>query len=63
MISITRHQSYQRLSLWLVIYNHNLGFLRSKLKGFTLELVDAFTSEPHARFLRSVPSYINNYIV
>jgi hypothetical protein len=63
MISNTRHQSYQCLSLWLGIYGHSSEFLRSKLKVFALEHVDAFTSEPYARFLRSVPSYINNYVV
>jgi hypothetical protein len=59
MINNTRHQSYQRLSIWLGFYDHNCGFLRSKLKVFTLEHVDVFPSEPHARFLCSVLSCIN----
>jgi hypothetical protein len=41
MIMNTTHQSYQRFSLWLVIYALKCGFLCSKLKVFTLEHGDA----------------------
>jgi hypothetical protein len=34
-----------------------------KFKVFTLEPGDVYTSEQLARFLRSVPHYINTYIV
>jgi hypothetical protein len=42
------------LSHWLGIYAYNRGVLCSKLKIFTLEPVDASTSEPHARFFYTV---------
>jgi hypothetical protein len=55
-IFIPTSRGLQQLSGWINI-------LRSKLKVFMLEHGDVSTSEPCARFLRSVPHCINTYIV
>jgi hypothetical protein len=60
-ISMPTSRGLQHFRVGSVFYAHKFGFLRSKLKVFTLEHGDAFNGEPHAKFLHSVPHCINNY--